>query len=38
MTRPQRYLVRMIFFLVAFAAVAALLYAPLKDAFLANSV
>lgn len=38
MTRPQRYLVRMIFFLVAFAAVAALLYAPLKGAFLANSV
>lgn len=38
MTRPQRYLVRMIIFLVAFAAVAALLYAPLKDAFLANSV
>lgn len=38
MTRPQRHLVRMIFFLVAFAAVAALLYAPLKGAFLANSV
>ncbi|MFQ5938939.1 MAG: flagellar motor protein MotA [Alphaproteobacteria bacterium] len=38
MTRPQRYLARMIIFLVAFAAVAALLYAPLKDAFLANSV
>ncbi|MEM1400197.1 MAG: flagellar motor protein MotA [Pseudomonadota bacterium] len=36
MSRPQRYLVRMILFLLAVAVVAAALYAGLRDAFLAN--
>ena len=38
MTRPRRYLVRMIFFLAAVLTVAALLFVPLKDAFVANAV
>ena len=36
MTDPRRYLVRMILFLVAVGIVAALLHAPLIDAFMAN--
>ncbi|WP_135079498.1 flagellar motor protein MotA [Terasakiella sp. SH-1] len=36
MTRPQRYLIRMIFFLVAVGAAAFLLYGQLQEAFFAN--
>ncbi len=38
MTRPRRYLVRMFLFLAAVFMVAALLFVPLKDAFVANAV
>ncbi len=37
MTRPRRFLVRMAVFVVAAAALSALLYLPLRDAFLANA-
>ena len=36
MTRPRRYLLRMLLFVVVVAAAAAFLYEPLKRAFLAN--
>jgi hypothetical protein len=36
MNRPRRFLVRMVLFLVAVMAVAAVLYLPLKNAFMAN--
>ena len=38
MTRPQRYLARMIIFLVIVAAIAALLFPRLADAFFANAL
>ena len=38
MNRPRRYLVRMFLFLAAVLVVAALLFAPMKDAFMANVV
>ena len=38
MTRPQRYLRHMTFFVVGAAAVTILLYEPLLNAFLANPV
>ncbi len=37
MTRPRRFLVRMAVFLAAVAVISALLYPPLRDAFLANA-
>jgi len=37
MTRPQRYLTRMILFLIAVGGVAVLLFLPLQEAFLANA-
>ena len=37
MTRPRRYLVRMVLFLIAVAVAAAALYLPLRDAFFANA-
>ncbi len=37
MTRPRRFLVRMAVFVVAVAVLSALLYPPLRDAFLANA-
>jgi len=37
MTRPQRYLIRMVLFLLAVAASAFLLFGQLQDAFFANS-
>lgn len=37
MTRPQRYLIRMVLFLVAVAAAAVLLFAQLHEAFFANA-
>lgn len=37
MTRPRRFLVRMAVFVAAVAALAALLFPPLRDAFLANA-
>lgn len=36
MTRPQRYLIRMVLFLVAVGAAAVLLFGQLQDAFFAN--
>lgn len=36
MTRPQRFLMRMILFLIAVGGVAVLLFLPLREAFLAN--
>ena len=36
MSRPRLYLVRMILFLAAVLAVCAMLFVPLRDAFLAN--
>ncbi len=36
MNRPRRFLVRMVLFLVAVMAVAAVLFLPLKNAFMAN--
>jgi len=36
MNRPRRFLVRMVLFLVAVMAVAAVLYLPLRNAFMAN--
>ena len=37
MTRPQRFLMRMILFLIAVGGVAVLLFLPLREAFLANA-
>ena len=37
MTRPRRFLVRMTLFLIAVVAVVALVFQPLRDAFLANA-
>jgi len=37
MTRPQRFLTRMILFLIAVGGVAVLLFLPLREAFLANA-
>ncbi len=37
MTRPRRFLIRMAVFVVAVAALSALLFVPLRDAFLANA-
>ncbi len=37
MTRPQRFLMRMIFFVLAVTAVGGLLYLPLREAFLSNA-
>lgn len=37
MTPPRRFLVRMILFLIAVTVVCAILFVPLKDAFLSNS-
>jgi len=37
MTRPRRFLVRMILFLIAVAAMAAVLFLPLRDAFMTNA-
>ncbi len=37
MTRPAQYLIRMVLFLVAVAAVCAPLFVPLRDAFMANA-
>lgn len=37
MTRPRRFLVRMAVFVAAVAVLSALLYPPLRDAFLANA-
>jgi len=37
MTRPAQYLIRMVLFLAAVAAVCAPLFVPLRDAFMANA-
>lgn len=37
MTRPRRFLVRMILFLIAVGAMAAVLFLPLRDAFMTNA-
>jgi hypothetical protein len=37
MTRPRRYLVRMVLFLLAVSGVAAVLFPPLREAFMANA-
>ncbi len=37
MTRPRRYIVRMVLFLVAVVGACLVLFAPLRDAFLANA-
>ena len=37
MTKPQRFLMRMILFVTAVGVVGAMLYLPLREAFLANA-